>query len=78
MYVVVQPSGAIVFRLGLPAERPPGDVDIGRYGPGWLNPSCSAREKVVDARRPFRKAARPRRRSSEKRRLQEAKSRPVR
>jgi hypothetical protein len=33
MYVVVQPSGSIVFRLTT-AQRPSGDLDVGSLWPG--------------------------------------------
>jgi len=63
MYVVVQPSGAIVFRMDYRLNGRRETLTLGRYGPAGLS-LARAREKVVDARGPFRKVARLRRRSS--------------
>jgi len=73
MYVVVQPSGAIVFRLDYRLNGRRETVTLGRYGPAGLS-LARAREKVVDARRAIsegRSSAQEKQR--EKRRLQEAK-----
>lgn len=50
MYVVVQPSGAIVFRLDYRLNGRRETLTLGRYGPAGLS-LARAREKVVDARR---------------------------
>ncbi|MCB5945342.1 tyrosine-type recombinase/integrase [Acidocella sp. KAb 2-4] len=74
MYVVVQPSGAIVFRLDYRLNGRRETLTLGRYGPAGLS-LARAREKVVDARRAISEGRSPaQEKQREKRRLQEAKS----
>lgn len=74
MYVVVQPSGAIVFRLDYRLNSRRETLTLGRYGPAGLS-LARAREKVVDARRAIAEGRSPaQEKQREKRRLQEAKS----
>ena len=74
MYVVVQPSGAIVFRLDYRLNGRRETFTLGRYGPAGLS-LARAREKVVDARRAISEGRSPaQEKQREKRRLQEAKS----
>ena len=74
MYVVVQPSGAIVFRLDYRLNGRRETLTLGRYGPAGLS-LARAREKVVDARRAITEGRSPaQEKQREKRRLQEAKS----
>lgn len=74
MYVVVQPSGAIVFRLDYRLNGRRETLTLGRYGPAGLS-LARAREKVVDARRAISGGRSPaQEKQREKRRLQEAKS----
>ncbi len=74
MYVVVQPSGAIVFRLDYRLNGRRETLTLGRYGPAGLS-LAGAREKVVDARRAISEGRSPaQEKQREKRRLQEAKS----
>ena len=74
MYVVVHPSGAIVFRLDYRLNGRRETLTLGRYGPAGLS-LARAREKVVDARRAISEGRSPaQEKQREKRRLQEAKS----
>ncbi|TXL76436.1 DUF4102 domain-containing protein [Vineibacter terrae] len=74
MYVVVQPSGAIVFRLDYRLNGRRETLTLGRYGPAGLS-LARAREKLVDARRAISEGRSPaQEKQREKRRLQEAKS----
>ena len=74
MYVVVQPSGAIVFRLDYRLNGRRETLTLGRYGPAGLS-LARAREKVIDARRASAEGRSPaQEKQREKRRLQEAKS----
>lgn len=74
MYVVVQPSGAIVFRLDYRLNGRRETLTLGRYGPAGLS-LARAREKVVDARRAISEGRSPaQEKQREKRRLQQAKS----
>ena len=74
MYVVVQPSGAIVFRLDYRLNGRRETLTLVRYGPAGLS-LARAREKVVDARRAISEGRSPaQEKQREKRRLQEAKS----
>ena len=73
MYVVVQPSGAIVFRLDYRLNGRRETLTLGRYGPAGLS-LARAREKVIDARRSIAEGRSPaQEKQREKRRLQEAK-----
>jgi integrase len=74
MYVVVQPSGAIVFRLDYRLNGRRETLTLGRYGPAGLS-LARAREKVIDARRAISEGRSPaQEKQREKRRLLEAKS----
>ena len=74
MYVVVQPSGAIVFRLDYRLNGRRETLTLGRYGPAGLS-LARAREKVVDARRAISEGRSPaQEKQREKRRIKEAKS----
>lgn len=74
MYVVVQPSGAIVFRLDYRLNGRRETLTLGRYGPAGLS-LARAREKLIDARRAISEGRSPaQEKQREKRRLQEAKS----
>ncbi|WP_395697406.1 tyrosine-type recombinase/integrase [Methylocella sp.] len=74
MYVVVQPSGAIVFRLDYRLNGRRETLTLGRYGSAGLS-LARAREKVVDARRAISEGRSPaQEKQREKRRLMEAKS----
>ena len=48
MYVVVQPSGSIVFRLDYRLNGRRETLTLGRYGPAGLS-LARAREKLIDA-----------------------------
>ena len=50
MYVVVQPSGSIVFRLDYRLNGRRETLTLGRYGPAGLS-LARAREKLIDAKR---------------------------
>lgn len=63
MYVVVQPSGAIVFRYDYRLNGRRETLTLGRYGPDGLS-LARAREKLIDAKRAFQRAGRLLRRSS--------------
>ncbi|MGI8365566.1 tyrosine-type recombinase/integrase [Sphingomonas paucimobilis] len=74
MYIVVQPSGVIVFRLDYRLNGRRETVTLGRYGPAGLS-LARAREKLIDARRAISEGRSPaQEKQREKRRLQEAKS----
>jgi integrase len=74
MYVVVQPSGAIVFRLDYRLNGRRETLTLGRYGPAGLS-LARAREKLIDVRRAISEGRSPaQEKQREKRRLQEAKS----
>lgn len=74
MYVVVQPSGSIVFRLDYRLNGRRETLTLGRYGPAGLS-LARAREKLIDARRAILEGRSPaQEKQREKRRLQEAKS----
>ena len=74
MYVVVQPSGAIVFRYDYRLNGRRETLTIGRYGPGDLS-LARARERLVDAKRMISEGVSPaHEKQREKRRLKEAKS----
>ena len=74
MYVVVQPSGAIVFRLDYRLNGRRETLTLGRYGASGLS-LARAREKLIDARRAISEGRSPaQEKQREKRRLEEAKS----
>jgi hypothetical protein len=74
MYVVVQPSGAIVFRMDYRLNGRRETLTLGRYGPVGLS-LARAREKVIDARRAISEGCSPaQEKQREKRRPLEAKS----
>ena len=74
MYVVVQPSGAIVFRMDYRLNGRRETLTLGRYGAAGLS-LARAREKVIDARRAISEGRSPaQEKQREKRRLKEAKS----
>jgi integrase len=74
MYVVVQPSGAIVFRLDYRLNGRRETLTLGRYGAAGLS-LARAREKLIDARRAISEGRSPaQEKQREKRRIQEAKS----
>ncbi|NTJ64896.1 tyrosine-type recombinase/integrase [Agrobacterium rhizogenes] len=74
MYVVVQPSGTIVFRYDYRLNGRRETLTIGRYGPGDLS-LARARERLVDAKRMISEGVSPaHEKQREKRRLKEAKS----
>lgn len=72
MYVVVQPSGAIVFRYDYRLNGRRETLTLGRYGPAGLS-LARAREKLIDAKRIISEGRSPaREKQHEKRRLKEA------
>jgi integrase len=74
MYVVVQPSGAIVFRLDYRLNGRRETLTLGRYGLSDLS-LARAREKLIDVRRAISEGRSPaQEKQREKRRLQEAKN----
>jgi integrase len=74
MYVVVQPSGAIVFRFDYRLNGRRETLTLGRYGAAGLS-LARAREKLIDARRAISEGRSPaQEKQREKRRIQEAKS----
>ncbi|PZP54079.1 MAG: integrase [Agrobacterium fabrum] len=74
MYVVVQPSGAIVFRYDYRLSGRRETLTLGRYGPSDLS-LARAREKLIDAKRAIVEGRSPaQEKQREKRRLKEAKS----
>ncbi|WP_422035518.1 tyrosine-type recombinase/integrase [Reyranella sp.] len=73
MYVVVQPSGAVVFRYDYRLNGRRETLTLGRYGPEGLS-LARAREKLVDAKRTISEGRSPaQEKQHDKRRLKEAK-----
>lgn len=73
MYVVVQPSGAIVFRYDYRLNGRRETLTLGRYGPDGLS-LARAREKLIDAKRAISEGRSPaQEKQQDKRRLKEAK-----
>ncbi|MBR0664927.1 tyrosine-type recombinase/integrase [Roseomonas hellenica] len=73
MYVVVQPSGAIVFRYDYRLNGRRETLTLGRYGPDGLS-LARAREKLIDAKRAISEGRSPaQQKQHDKRRLKEAK-----
>lgn len=73
MYVVVQPSGAIVFRYDYRLNGRRETLTLGRYGPHGLS-LARAREKLIDAKRAISEGRSPaQEKQHDKRRLKEAK-----
>jgi len=73
MYVVVQPSGAIVFRYDYRLNGRRETLTLGRYGPEGLS-LARAREKLIDAKRTISEGRSPaQEKQHDKRRLKEAK-----
>lgn len=73
MYVVVQPSGAIVFRHDYRLNGRRETITLGRYGPEGLS-LARARERLIDAKRAIQEGRSPaQEKQHEKRRLKEAK-----
>ena len=73
MYVVVQPSGAIVFRYDYRLNGRRETLTLGRYGPEGLS-LARARERLVDAKRTISEGRSPaQEKQHDKRRLKEAK-----
>ena len=74
MYVVVQPSGSIVFRFDYRLNGRRETLTLGRYGAAGLS-LARAREKLIDARRAISEGRSPaQEKQREKRRIKEAKS----
>ena len=72
MYVVVQPSGAIVFRHDYRLNGRRETITLGRYGPEGLS-LARAREKLIDVKRAILEGRSPaQEKQHEKRRLKEA------
>ena len=73
MYVVVQPSGTIVFRYDYRLNGRRETLTLGRYGPDGLS-LAMAREKLIDAKRVISEGRSPaKEKQHDKRRLKEAK-----
>ena len=73
MYVVVQPSGAIVFRYDYRLNGRRETLTLDRYGPEGLS-LARAREKLIDAKRAITDGRSPaQEKQHDKRRLEEAK-----
>jgi integrase len=73
MYVVVQPSGATVFRYDYRLNGRRETLTLGRYGPEGLS-LARAREKLIDAKRAISEGRSPaQEKQHDKRRLKEAK-----
>ena len=73
MYVVVQPSGAIVFRYDYRLNGRRETLTLGRYGPEGLS-LARAREELIDAKRAISEGRSPaQEKQHDKRRLKEAK-----
>ena len=73
MYVMVQPSGAIVFRYDYRLNGRRETLTLGRYGPDGLS-LARAREKLIDAKRAISEGRSPaQEKQHDKRRLKEAK-----
>ena len=78
MYVVVQPSGAIVFRYDYRLNGRRETLTLGRYGPDGLS-LASAREKPIDAKRAISEGRSPaQKKQHDKRRLKGEEVRRVR
>jgi len=74
MYVVVQPSGVIVFRYDYRLNGRRETLTLGRYGSAGLS-LARAREQLIDAKRAISEGRSPaQEKQREKRRLKEAKS----
>jgi integrase len=74
MYVVVNPSGAIVFRYDYRLNGRRETLTLGRYGASDLS-LARAREKLIDAKRAILEGRSPaQEKQREKRRIKEAKS----
>ena len=74
MYLVVQPSGTIVFRLDYRMNGRRETVTLGRYGAAGIS-LARAREKLIDAKRAITEGRSPaQEKQREKRRLKEAES----
>ena len=74
MYVVVQPSGAVVFRYDYRMNGRRETLTLGRYGAAGLS-LARAREKLIDAQRAIQEGRSPaQEKQREKRRIKEAKS----
>jgi len=74
MYVVVQPSGSVVFRYDYRMNGRRETLTLGRYGAAGLS-LARAREMLVDAQRAIQEGRSPaREKQREKRRIKEAKS----
>jgi integrase len=74
MYVVVNPSGAVVFRYDYRLNGRRETLTLGRYGASDLS-LARAREKLIDAKRVILEGRSPaREKQREKRRIKEAKS----
>ena len=74
MYVVVNPSGAVVFRYDYRMHGRRETLTLGRYGPAGLS-LARAREKLIDAQRSIQEGRSPaQEKQREKRRIKEAKS----
>lgn len=74
MYVVVQPSGSIVFRYDYRMNGRRETLTLGRYGAADLS-LARAREKLIDAQRTILEGRSPaQEKQREKRRIKEAKS----
>lgn len=74
MYVVVNPSGAVVFRYDYRLNGRRETLTLGRYGASDLS-LARAREKLIDAKRAILEGRSPaREKQREKRRIKEAKS----
>lgn len=73
MYVVVQPSGAIVFRYDYRLNGRRETLTLGRYGPEGIS-LARARERLIDAKRAISEGRSPaQEKQHDKRRLKEAK-----
>jgi len=74
MYVVVQPSGSVVFRYDYRMNGRRETLTLGRYGSAGLS-LARAREKLIDAQRAILEGRSPaQEKQREKRRIKEAKS----
>ena len=74
MYVVVQPSGSVVFRYDYRMNGRRETLTLGRYGAAGLS-LARAREMLVDAQRAIQEGRSPaQEKQREKRRIKEAKS----
>lgn len=58
MYVVVNPSGAVVFRYDYRMHGRRETLTLGRYGPAGLS-LARAREKLIDAQRAIQEGRSP-------------------